>query len=425
MKPLLQNDRLVAANRAMVLAAIMWALVPGVGMAQEVEPLGLRAGSVLLHPGAFVESGYDSNLFYEDPSELAPGESLTTSFVLKPGLSLRAETPAPTVAEWEANVRGTWEQYLSGAERVSNNSGIEVSAATSLLLWPTQTFKMKPNFLYALSNGPADQASNVSLDNHLVSPGIEALIEPEDGKIFGQTFGYQLRLRIFDGISDIDSQNHHLSSITRWSFLPQTAVTLRIEQDILTYSNATRSLPAPLDLANNGATPFRAQAGLRGLLFNRLNVNLQAGYAYTFYDAGANEHLFIAQGELGYEWTEATRLTFGYIKNFEDSTFGNYFKFHRLYLKFQTEFANRFDASLGGHINFDDFGAIEDLSGRSDSVYDVDAALGYTFVPGLTARLAYLLRGNSSDFGSQVGGQPVGSASYVKHQALLNLAYEF
>ncbi|MDX9723391.1 MAG: hypothetical protein RBU37_21765 [Myxococcota bacterium] len=390
----------------------------------ELQPRGIELGVLRFHPGAFVESTYDSNYFYQDA-----GETLDADFadvlVVKPGISARFELPDPGPTAWTFGARASWEQYL-GLDNEVSTGGAEAHLDTTLTLFRQSLVSLIPKLAYMRVNGPADDFLRRNYNQHTIEPGLELNIQPEGGTVFSQRIGWNLRGRFFDDVDDLNNIDNRFTAATKWNFLPQTAFTLLLEQRIVSYLTAQRTPSASTNftLENVNSTPFRVMAGLQGLLLDRLDVTLLGGYGYTFYDGGANEHVPMGRAELGYKFLGDSRISLGWVHDFGDSSFGNYYVFDRFYASFQTHFLHRFSLELSPKVNLQRFAAVAGVGERSDILYDVDASLSYIFVAGLTARLSYMLRGDETDFSTTVDGRTT-SGAYTKHLVVLNLAYEY
>jgi len=391
------------------------------------EAEGIRTGSFRLHPGVFVHGGYDSNWAYRDSADATD----LGVFVVRPGLSFRTAIIDPVATSWNNVLRFGWEQYL-GNRGAEASSGPEVDVSSQAEFMRQGLFKVGVGASYGFVNGPADDFQQRNYTHHLFTPQVEGTLQPEGGSVFNQRIGYALLLRDYTDFASLNSFQHKFWAVTRWSFLPQTALVLRLEQGIVQYPTKVRRISEGYDvsfrLENINSTPFRVTGGLSGLIFDRINLTLLGGYGYTFYDEGPNDHLFLASVEAGYMFTNGSKLSLGYVRDFADSTFGNYFTFHRVYLGLMASFLQRFEIGLNAKANFQSFAAVTGVGEREDTIIDGEALVSYAFVPGFKAGVTYLLRGNLTDFSTQFTGPegPLESrSSYMKHLVTVNLSYEF
>jgi hypothetical protein len=113
------------------------------------------------------------------------------------------------------------------------------------------------------------------------------------------------------------SQTHRLSLDARWRFLPKTAVTLDASWALRFYDSQT---------ANVATKPLRVEAGLAGLLTEKVRIILRGGWLKTFAAAGAEFSGPVAQLEVGWSPTETAGLTAGVLRSVEpvSSSFGWY-----------------------------------------------------------------------------------------------------
>lgn len=395
------------------------------------------AGSILLQPEFFVEASYDSNLFYQAPGELAADESLTSAWLMVPGASLKASTPEPKDMMLNASARLAGEVYLSSSDTVLGQSGFDFTTDAAITLNRLGMVSWQPSIYYKRSNSPQYTANDESYNDHLIRLGLEANIQPEGGHVFSSKLGYNLQLYFLEQFSDFDRQTHALYSHTRWNFLFQTALLLNIDWQLVNYSTPE---PSPqtsnvdsatiYNLTNVNSSPLRISTGISSLLFGRLDFRLLAGYAYTFYDSGVNDHLLLMHASIGYEWLDKSKTRLGYTKDFLDTTFGNYYAFHRVFLEWNKPFFDsRLDTSLRASLDFRGYSGVEGLDARDDLAVDLTASIDWRFVDAFKAGARYQVTTLSTDFGVDVPGATGATtrtlAEYTKHLVFLTAVYMF
>jgi len=119
---------------------------------------------------------------------------------------------------------------------------------------------------------------------------------------------------------------------------------------------------------------WRATAGLRGRLTDKIVVGMIAGYGQMNYDeatvAGGDtgdaaayaEDLkglpdgLIGVVEVGYHPTEKQSLTFGYRKAFQDVYFTNYVGFHNGFMRYEGTFVDRVGLTINGGYRYENYG---------------------------------------------------------------------
>jgi hypothetical protein len=90
---------------------------------------------------------------------------------------------------------------------------------------------------------------------------------------------------------------------------------------------------------------LRVTAGLRGLLTEKLGLNLAAGYANGFYASGNTPSGFgnvVLVGELTYNMSLTSKAGLGYRHDFQNSPFiGNYYNMDAVYAAFREYIGGR------------------------------------------------------------------------------------
>jgi hypothetical protein len=114
----------------------------------------------------------------------------------------------------------------------------------------------------------------------------------------------------------------------------------------------------------------RTLLGLRGLLTEKLSVNIAAGYANAFYSSGGSPTGFGNVGvlaEVNYAMSTLTRAGLGYHHDFVNSPFlGQYYNMDAIYGTFQQMVASRVVTYLFGRFENRRFGPAN-LTSRVDN----------------------------------------------------------
>ena len=400
-----------------------------------VEPLaaqektGFQVGGATVNAGAYVDTLYDSNYYFSAGTDDEPVEDVLS---IVPGLELKAKSDT-SGSQWSANAKAGWETFLL-SDSVSNQGGVEGSLSAMLRFMLGDSVRFGPDLSLARSNGAVDELNRRSSDNYNFKAGVELGILPVEGKVFSQVFNYNYNYLFYEKIEGIDKGTHALASKTRWNFLPQTAVALMLNWRVVSYGEEARETQGEYvtdyQLQNSNSYPLRAKLGLTGLLLDRLSFSANVGYSYPFYSSGLNEHLFVGDASLEYKFVQGTRLGVGYNRDYNDTTFGNYAKFHKAYL------------SLGGDINWllsyhgkvtgglSDYVPSEGLElERVDWNGELDAGVDIRPLQELKISLGYTLKLNESSLNVVVqdatGGTREATSSYLKHIVKTTISYEY
>lgn len=432
----------LCATAAIASASLCWAPLACAqdGSASSNAPpassAGILAGPILLQPELFVEASYDSNVFSQNIGELPAGKTLTSSWLIVPGFLLKASTPDPKDTSLSASARLSSDLYLSSDDSLLAQSGIDFTSNAALTLNRLGLIAWKPSLSYNRTNSPQYTANNDSYNEHILNLGLDMIIQPEGGHVFNSTLGYNVRAYFLEQFSDFNRQTHSLLSHTRWSFLFQTALLLNIDWQLVNYStsqpspqNANLDPTAIYTLSNVGSAPIRISSGISSLLFGRLDFRLLGGYAYTFYDSGPNDHLLLLHASVGYQWPDESKTRIGYVKDFSDTTFGNYLTFHRIFAQWEKGFFDkRLNTSLQTNIDIRSYSGVANTPQRDETFVSLTSSFDWRFIDSFKAGLRYQLTLNSTDFGVVIptaAGSIITLADYSKHVIFLNAVYMF
>ena len=110
---------------------------------------------------------------------------------------------------------------------------------------------------------------------------------------------------------------------------------MKVAQGAITYFNS----------GNVNSYPLRTLAGLRGLLTDKLAVNIGAGYSNAFYSSGNSPSGFGSLGvvaEVNYTLSALSRTGLGYHHDFVNSPFiGQFYNMDAVYGAYQQMVASR------------------------------------------------------------------------------------
>lgn len=187
----------------------------------------------------------------------------------------------------------------------------------------------------------------------------------------------------------------------QWRFFPRTAFVVegdlsfnRWNNNWVPTANANSDLGAFLALPDS--TSWRAQAGVRGRVTDRLVLVIMGGYGGATYDettvtadggGAADETAEFAVDVRGLDGllvtTQATlelsrdaedRVSIGYRRSFEDSWFTNYLAYDEVYGTFDAVFGTRLGAHLSARVRLEDYtGEVE----RNDMMLRGEADVSY------------------------------------------------
>jgi hypothetical protein len=97
---------------------------------------------------------------------------------------------------------------------------------------------------------------------------------------------------------------------------------------------------------------------LNGLLTNKISLLVAVGYQGTFYNSGDNADTVIGQAELRWLINTLSSLRVGFVRDVQNSFFGNYFVRNRGYASYSQTFDGRFLLSVDAGVGLYQYGLI-------------------------------------------------------------------
>lgn len=293
--------------------------------AQEAEGMGgaKLSETVYLRLGVVAEAGYDSNVFYNDQRPIdSPTLQVTPSIVLS---NDRREGPTPP-ARFALGASLLYREYLADepgveARRAFNpsfNGLLGYAPSTAFALTVSDQFVRSEEAPYSPDAPVIERSSNTGILDTRITPG---------GGRLQLTLRYTNTLDLYDTAAAFaDRMGHDVMFSTAWKWLPKTALFLEGAIGYIHYLDDTRAAAQ----GRVNSLPWRALAGIRGLLTPKLTVNLGLGYADSIYnndvvDPSGLSNL-LARASLSYDPLTHTKLTLAYEHLIQDSPFvGNFY----------------------------------------------------------------------------------------------------
>lgn len=345
------------------------------------EGAGIRAGDLEIHPGIGGEIGYDSNFFLrthkEDPRFVngAPQNPPAEAGIIRVTPSITVGTltqqrieggPAsPQPIAFRAGLAATYREFL-GPQQLRDQRNVSGNAFARLDVFPGRPlgFGVFANYQRLIQPSVVSDP-NLSFNRSDVGAGAEVIVIPGGGTLDLRA-GYQFNGAFFEESNGVPFTNvtHELSVRNRWRFRPRTALFQETTLRFVNYPNAARALNYL-----NDSTPLRTRFGVTGLLTDRFGVLLAAGYGATFFKKGnqvsttqydsinaqAEGTFYLSQsggaGEPGQNTLLLSTLSFGYVRDFQNSLLGNYYSSNKGYAKVVYFFGGKVLLQLDGYLN--------------------------------------------------------------------------
>lgn len=429
-----------------LLGALLVIAVPGLAD----EPEGLEAGAFRIHPSLRLLQGFDSNIYYEDVSETP-----TSGLKLEVNPALRLVTPNPRSTDVNLTLDATWEQYFNESTNdVADQSGLEFNGELGVRLNANGLVSVRPaNHLRRTNDSAFDEQGDAfrALYNQA---SVEVGVHP-GGAIRTSRLGFSGFARLIHRIWRYDNRAAMDKSAiggeleVKWNFLPKTALFVNASYQSIRWANdrvtALGQVPdteieTQLSLPNVDSRPWRVTGGLSGLITRRLSILARVGYARGNYrpgsDFSANDgaqetpRQLIGEGRLQVHVNPTTTWRIGYLRDFADSSFSNFLRYHRFYTG-MTATASRLTLDVEGYLQLNDYSRVDfdlfDEPNRDDTVVGSSVGLDFAITPWWDVGARYRLEYRSSQFSpiSIFDRDDQASTSYVKHTALLALTFHY
>jgi hypothetical protein len=319
------------------------------------EGIGLRAGDLELHPGIAGEFGYDSNYFQRSPEE---GPVRFLRLRITPHLFLstlgakRREVGgigAPPSATFRAGVAASYNEFFAlkseESEVASDQRHLDARANFDLDVLPERPWGIDVNGDFIRTVEPSNSGvEDSAFDRDTLRLGAGVNWRPGGG-LFEWRLGYEFRYNIFERslFQEFNNTQHFLQTRGRWRFFPRTALLYDAEYGIISYSE---------NRTQNDGELIQARLGINGLVTTRFSLLVLGGWTQSYYGSEAgipprNYDDFVAHVEAKYfvmpqprlEPTSAavglSSIAVGYVRNFQDSYYGDFYRRDRGYLDFE------------------------------------------------------------------------------------------
>jgi hypothetical protein len=302
-----------------------------------VEGPGVKVGEgTVLHPVFGLETGFNSNVFYQDQNPTGAGVlrlmaqvgagSLPLTRLAPPIVNAQTEFGEDEAAlirdagdfQYRADVRLAYDALLSGNEVVQKTGGLGAGATFRGLVNPLRTwsFGFDEDFhrLIRAANFETDADTNRDI-NYLF---MQLMFQPR-GRAISALLKYENTIDVFEqntqGFANRMLNTFGLRGMYQW--LPVTRVSL----------NATQSIYTGLgDSTKVTSYPLKAYAGLESLLSLNTTFVVNAGATAGFYSQGQSFVGPLLEAQFGYRYSPLGRFTLEYEWVYVDSVNANYYR---------------------------------------------------------------------------------------------------
>ena len=336
------------------IAGIVIAALGHHAMAQDsvVEGPGVELGEgTVLHPQAHLDTGYISNLFYQEPGDGPRGP--VGVGVIRVGVSAAlaselnrpvddveaplAETPPEDSEDTRAVIPSTdyrltgridYTQHLSGDFDVKGQNGltsVAIGLDGHLVLLNDQTLSVLLDDSLTRDTRPRnfESAGNLNRLNNRLKGGLR--YRPGQGAL-QISASYENLLDRFesDQSAFANRMNQLLRGRAEWQFLPITRFFL----------DTSFGFFGPLDTSDKpSSTPLRILLGGASAITESTTLRAHIGFGKGFYSAGQDFTMALFGAEFGLRYRVDGRFTVAYQYDFQDALSANFYRDHAVLAK--------------------------------------------------------------------------------------------
>ncbi len=394
-----------------------------------VEGPGVKVGEgTVVHPIFGVETGFISNVFYEDANPNPAGVlrllaqvgagSLPLSRLTSPGLltadqSGDEETSVTNAGDFQyrADLRLSYDLLLTTSDRTSEAGGLGAGATLRGLVNPLRTW----SFGFAEEFRRLIRTANFETDadtNRIINEVKLRLFFQPQGRTLSGYLRYDNMIDYFERERQRFASRiqHTFGTRVMWRLFPMTRI----------YADASIGVYGPLGGGDKASSfPLATVAGIQTLLSLNTTVSAQAGYTNGFYSAGPSFSAPVVGAELGYRYSPLGRFTLMYQYSHVDSVNANYFRDHVIRFWLQQMYVP-FALTVQPELHFRRYQGITFVAGpptRDDLIFAVSAGVHYNFRNWVAGTLGYNLGIVQTDYRYMTDGL-IEDPSYIRHELL-------
>jgi len=374
---------------------------------------GLRSDTMVASLGLTLSGSYDTNIFYQSTDETTQISS-APSLRFTPFLSL--DSLNTTMVQYSVGASLSWQQYLDSEETISAQSGLSANLGATMGINREGAFSVTFKEAFTRTNEPPEGPTLDAYNRNVNSLGVTFGLHP-GGKVFQHYLSYDWLVYRHEDIAGINRMMHDFTLTNYWRFLPRTALTLSADYQIIHYDDPIQGVGS---ISNSNSSPLKLQAGLTGLITDRISARLIAGWGWSFHGEGDSFTGLLVDSRLTWQFgdlTSSNSLYAGYAQSFADTTIGNFYTYYRPYAGYQQRILQRLRLNIDADMNIRHYSGTPDFVGdMSDLLIGVRAGLGFDIYKWWSADVNYRLSMNLTD--DQLIEESLGLNSlreYTKH----------
>lgn len=395
-----------------------------------VEGPGVKVGEgTVLHPIFGVETGFISNVFYEDQAPNPAGllrllaqmgsGSLPLARLTSPGMlsydqagSGDEQTSGQSAGDFQyrADLRLSYDLLLSTNNRTTEAGGLGAGGTVRGLVNPLRTW----SFGFAEEVRRLIRSANFETDadtNRIINDIKLRLFFQPQGRTLSGFLRYDNTIDYFERQRQRFSNRiqHTFGARVMWRVFPMTRIF--VDGSIGVYG------PLGADSTKVASFPLVTVAGIQTLLSLNTTVSAQAGYTNGFYSSGPSYSAPVIGTEVGYRYSPLGRFTVMYQYMHQDSVNSNYFRDHVLRFWLQQLYVP-FALTLQPELHFRRYDGITLVDGgptRSDILFSMAAGVHYNFRNWIAGTIGYNLGIVQTNYRYMTDGL-IDNPSYIRHE---------
>ena len=396
------------------------------------EGPGVRLGNAALifHPGAVIEAGYDSNVFYLPDHEVGSAllrVRLHFDLQSAPAVEVNGVTPsANQQIDFKLSTQIEYREYLSRNEALTAQRSINAFVAGHLTIFPKGRVTLRIDEEFIRSVDPRNGEGPVTFGRIYNRAGVELMGRPGSGRLELGVADHVIVQRYED--SDLqfgNSLQNEAQLFARFKLFSRTVLGLTVGVGYIRYDNSPSLEAVPLRVLAEASSP----------LTSWLEATLALGYGNSLSLRSARFSSAISHEELRFLLPLGIHISVGHRRDFFDSLFASYFVDDSIYVGYQQPFLHLLRFYAEGAVRFRRYEGLVDpmLLGyigyssthRSDLLFDAHAGLSVQARRWLAVGASYNLLGDRTDFGfMRKDGSTLG-VRYIKHSVLAQLDFAY
>lgn len=391
-----------------------------------VEGAGIKVGEgTVLRPVFGVETGFVSNVFYDDENAQAAAilrllaqigtGSLGKDRLDTPDENAPADTSIGSV-RFRADLRASYDAVLSDNEIANDTGGLGLGASIHGVANPQGTWQFGFDDDYNRIIRAANFETSVNTNRNINRLQLALLFRPQGRSLSGSLY-YTNTLDIFerDEQSFADRMEHRIGVRAAWTFLPKSQTYIDVSQGYVSGIGDAASMKV-------ASYPLIAKAGLATLLTVKTTLNLEAGYTNGFYETGPSFSAPLFNAQIGYRYSPLGRVALMYSLQYQDSINANYFRDHvlRAWLR---QIVGPLVVMVQPELHLRKYDGITIVTGpptRDDLVLSIIGGASYNFRNWIAATVNYRFSAVSTDYMYMSGGLS-DDPSFARHELLAGL----